>query len=124
MRVLTIFSIIINFFNFFFLQVFDLLNNKAQLRILEDGRQQVQIVNLKEEEITCIDDMAALIQTGSAVRTSGVTSANSNSSRSHAVLQIILRSKYASFVLSMFKNSFVLSSFFVVVESWNVSINE
>jgi kinesin family protein 2/24 len=74
-------------------QVFDLLNGKAKLRILEDGRQQVQIVNLKEEDIKDIDDVARLIETGSSVRTSGVTSANSHSSRSHAVFQIILRAR-------------------------------
>jgi len=80
-----------------YFQVFDLLNGKAKLRILEDGRQQVQIVNLKEEDLTNIDDVSRLIQTGSAVRTSGVTSANNHSSRSHAVFQIILRARYSIF---------------------------
>lgn len=38
-----------------------------------------------------MDDVLKLIQIGNSARTSGQTSANSNSSRSHAVFQIILR---------------------------------
>jgi len=76
------------------LQVFDLLNNKQKLRVLEDAKQQVQIVGLKEEEIHRIEDVFRLIQHGNNVRTSGVTSANMHSSRSHAVFQIILRKRF------------------------------
>jgi len=79
--------------------VFDLLNGKAKLRVLEDGKQQVQIVGLKEAEISCTDDVMKLIQHGNSVRTSGVTFANNHSSRSHAVFQIILRRTYAALVV-------------------------
>jgi len=77
-------------------QVFDLLNNKQKLRVLEDAKQQVQIVGLKEEEIRCVEDVFRLIQHGNNVRTSGVTSANMHSSRSHAIFQIILRKRSVS----------------------------
>jgi len=76
------------------------LNGKAKLRVLEDGKQQVQIVGLKEAEISCTDDVMKLIQHGNAVRTSGVTFANNHSSRSHAVFQIILRRMYAAVVVA------------------------
>ena len=76
-------------------QVFDLLNKKQKLRVLEDHKQQVQVVGLKEETITSADDVLRLISHGNNVRTSGVTSANNHSSRSHAVFQIILRKRYA-----------------------------
>jgi kinesin family protein 2/24 len=82
-----------SFFEIYSGKVFDLLNGKTKLRILEDGKQQVQIVDLMEAAIGSVDDVLQLIQTGSAVRTSGITSANNHSSRSHAVFQIILRSK-------------------------------
>jgi len=78
----------------FVVQVFDLLNSKQKLRVLEDGKQQIQIVGLKEEDIQRVEDVLRLIQHGNNVRTSGVTSANNHSSRSHAVFQIILRKKY------------------------------
>jgi len=74
-------------------QVFDLLNNKQKLRVLEDGKQQVQIIGLKEVDINTTDDVMKLIQHGNLARTSGVTFANCHSSRSHAVFQIILRRK-------------------------------
>ncbi|KAG9342594.1 hypothetical protein JZ751_016028 [Albula glossodonta] len=75
------------------LQVFDLLNRKAKLRVLEDGKQQVQVVGLHEREVKCTEDVLKLIEVGNSCRTSGQTSANAHSSRSHAVFQIILRRK-------------------------------
>ena len=73
--------------------MFDLLNHKQKLRVLEDGKQQVQVVGLKEEHVTCVEDVLKLIQHGNQVRTSGITSANQHSSRSHAVFQMILRKR-------------------------------
>ncbi|KAM3859537.1 kinesin-like protein KIF2C [Diretmus argenteus] len=68
-----------------------LLNNKAKLRVLEDDRQQVQVVGLQEVDVSSAENVIKLIKMRSACRTSGHTSANSNSSRSHAILQIVLR---------------------------------
>uniref|UniRef100_A0A4W5PYN0 Kinesin-like protein n=1 Tax=Hucho hucho TaxID=62062 RepID=A0A4W5PYN0_9TELE len=73
--------------------VFDLLNGKAKLRVLEDGKQQVQVVGLHERDVKCTEDVLKLIEVGNSCRTSGQTSANAHSSRSHAVFQIILRRK-------------------------------
>ncbi|CAB1352199.1 unnamed protein product [Coregonus sp. 'balchen'] len=72
-------------------EVFDLLNRKAKLRVLEDGKQQVQVVGLQERDVKCTEDVLKLIEVGNSCRTSGQTSANAHSSRSHAVFQIILR---------------------------------
>lgn len=85
-----------SFFEIYSGKVFDLLNRKQKLRVLEDGKQQVQIVGLKEELVESVDDVLRLIQGGNNVRTSGVTSANNHSSRSHAVFQIVLRKRYGS----------------------------
>lgn len=82
-----------SFFEIYSGKVFDLLNKKQKLRVLEDHKGQVQIVGLKEEVITNVDDVLRLVAHGNNVRTSGVTSANQHSSRSHAVFQIILRKK-------------------------------
>merc|ERR1719510_1111117 len=71
--------------------VFDLLSGKSKLRVLEDGKQQVVVVGLTESVVTSVDDVLKLITSGNNLRTSGQTSANSHSSRSHAVFQIILR---------------------------------
>uniref|UniRef100_A0A8C3A6X8 Kinesin-like protein n=1 Tax=Cyclopterus lumpus TaxID=8103 RepID=A0A8C3A6X8_CYCLU len=79
------------FFEIYSGKVFDLLNRKAKLRVLEDGKQQVQVVGLHEKEVKCTDDVLKLIELGNGCRTSGQTSANAHSSRSHAVFQILLR---------------------------------
>uniref|UniRef100_A0A4W5L0Y1 Kinesin-like protein n=1 Tax=Hucho hucho TaxID=62062 RepID=A0A4W5L0Y1_9TELE len=81
------------FFEIYSGKVFDLLNGKAKLRVLEDGKQQVQVVGLHERDVKCTEDVLKLIEVGNGCRTSGQTSANAHSSRSHAVFQIILRRK-------------------------------
>ncbi|XP_057213344.1 kinesin-like protein KIF2A isoform X1 [Triplophysa rosa] len=81
------------FFEIYSGKVFDLLNRKAKLRVLEDGKQQVQVIGLQEHDVRCTEDVLKLIEMGNSCRTSGQTSANAHSSRSHAVFQIILRRK-------------------------------
>ncbi|XP_046602236.1 uncharacterized protein LOC107218539 isoform X4 [Neodiprion lecontei] len=80
-----------SFFEIYSGKVFDLLAEKEKLRVLEDGKQQVQIVGLTEKVVESCDEVLKLIQHGNSARTSGQTSANANSSRSHAVFQIIAR---------------------------------
>uniref|UniRef100_A0A673B4S0 Kinesin-like protein n=1 Tax=Sphaeramia orbicularis TaxID=375764 RepID=A0A673B4S0_9TELE len=84
-------SVYVSFFEIYNGKVYDLLNKKAKLRVLEDDRQQVQVVGLEEVYVSAAEDVIKMIQMGSACRTSGQTSANANSSRSHAILQIVLR---------------------------------
>ncbi|XP_016946518.1 kinesin-like protein Klp59C [Drosophila biarmipes] len=80
-----------SFFEIYGSKVFDLLlPNKPMLRVLEDGRQQVVVVGLTEITVTKVEDVLRLIEHGSKERTSGQTSANAKSSRSHAVFQIAL----------------------------------
>lgn len=52
----------------FVLKVFDLLNGKAKLRVLEDGKQQVQVVGLQEREVKCTEDVLKLIEVGNSCR--------------------------------------------------------
>ncbi|XP_056644414.1 kinesin-like protein KIF2A [Diorhabda sublineata] len=81
-----------SFFEIYVKKVSDLLNNKKPLKILEDGKQQVQIVGLTERNVSSVSDVLQLINIGNEERASGQTSANANSSRSHAIFQIYLRS--------------------------------
>merc|ERR1711936_270086 len=80
-----------SYFEIYSGKVFDLLSGKSKLRVLEDGKQQVVVVGLTETEVDCVEDVLKLITHGNNLRTSGQTSANAHSSRSHAVFQIILR---------------------------------
>ena len=61
-------SIHASFFEIYGGKVFDLMNNKAKLRILEDGKQQVQIVGLAEEKVENVKDVLKLIQIGNSCR--------------------------------------------------------
>jgi kinesin family member 2/24 len=56
----------------------------------EDAKQNVNIVGLIEKEVFSVAEIMSLIQFGLCERTTGVTSANIDSSRSHAILQIIM----------------------------------
>lgn len=80
-----------SFFEIYSGKVFDLLNGKQKLRVLEDAKGQVQVVGLSERRVDSTEDVLKLIQMGNNIRTSGVTSANNHSSRSHAVFQLILK---------------------------------
>jgi len=80
-----------SYFEIYSGKVFDLLSGKSKLRVLEDGKQQVVVVGLAERVVTCVEDVLKHITSGNNLRTSGQTSANAHSSRSHAVFQIILR---------------------------------
>ncbi|XP_074076639.1 kinesin-like protein KIF2B [Macrotis lagotis] len=79
------------FFEIYGGKVYDLLNWKKKLKVLEDAKQQIQVLGLQEREVCCVEDVLNLIELGSSYRTSGQTSVNAHSSRSHAVFQIILK---------------------------------
>lgn len=81
------------FFEIYCTKVFDLFNEKKRLRVLEDHKNLVQVVGKKEEQVESVEDVMALIRRGMSVRTSGTTSANEHSSRSHAIFQITLKKK-------------------------------
>lgn len=49
-------------------QVFDLLSDKAKLRVLEDGNNQVQIVGLTEKVVDSVEEVLKLIQHGNVAR--------------------------------------------------------
>ncbi|KAI1722674.1 kinesin motor domain-containing protein [Ditylenchus destructor] len=84
-------SVYCTFFEIYGSNAYDLLNKKIKLRILEDGKKQVQVVDLTETRVHNVAEVMNCIKSGSERRTAGTTTANSNSSRSHAVFQIILR---------------------------------
>ncbi|XP_050074472.1 kinesin-like protein Klp10A [Anopheles maculipalpis] len=82
-----------SFYEIYCGNVFDLLSNKNKARVLEDGKKQVQVVGLTEREVYSVEEVQAIISSGTTLRTSGQTAANSNSSRSHAIFSLTLRVK-------------------------------
>lgn len=57
----------------------------------EDGRQQVCIVGLQEFEVFDVQVVKEFIEKGNASRSTGSTGANEESSRSHAILQLVVK---------------------------------
>jgi len=52
----------------FLLQLFDLLANKAKLRVLEDGKQEMNVVGLTERVVHDVEDVLKIIQHGNNAR--------------------------------------------------------
>ena len=75
-------------------KLFDLLNDKNQIKCLEDSRGKVCFPGLTEHSVQAPEHVMQLIEEGSKNRSAGTTSRNADSSRSHAVLQIKLMKSY------------------------------
>ncbi|OZJ06006.1 hypothetical protein BZG36_01097 [Bifiguratus adelaidae] len=83
----------IGFYEIYQGHLYDLLNHRKRLFAREDGKQNVLITGLKEHSIDNVEALMKVFDYGSAVRSTGTTGANSDSSRSHAVLQILLKTR-------------------------------
>jgi hypothetical protein len=72
--------------------VHDLLNGRERLRVLENSKKQVHLVGLTERgPLTEASELRQCFIDGAKLRSSGSTSANETSSRSHSIFQIIIR---------------------------------
>ena len=69
----------------------NLLISCRKLCMREDGRQQVCIVGLQEFEVSDVQIVREFIEKGNAARSTGSTGANEESSRSHAILQLVIK---------------------------------
>ncbi|EPB87520.1 hypothetical protein HMPREF1544_05714 [Mucor circinelloides 1006PhL] len=83
----------VGFYEIYQGQLFDLLNQKNKLVAREDGNGNVVIAGLREYPINNVEDLMSVFEYGNQGRTTGKTGANNKSSRSHAVLQILLKTK-------------------------------
>lgn len=74
-------------------QLYDLLDSRKLLIPREDAKKNIVIQGLKEYPIQSLDTMMDVFEFGNRSRTTCKTNANNNSSRSHAILQILLKDK-------------------------------
>lgn len=72
-------------------RVFDLLNGRRKLRVLEDSKSQICVVGLQEYRVDADDTFDRLVEHSTKARCVGSTGANAESSRSHAILQLVLK---------------------------------
>lgn len=94
-------TLVISFYEIYCGKLYDLLNQRELLQCREDAKQQVNIVGLTEITVGNVSDIMKVIGNGLQVRTSGVTGANADSSRSHAILQMQLKNTHDSKRYSM-----------------------
>jgi len=81
----------VSFYEIYCGKLYDLLNERSLLTAREDGKQNICIVGLTEKQVTNLTSMMQLIAFGLKARTVGVTGANSDSSRSHGIIQIAIK---------------------------------
>eukprot|EP00523_Entomoneis_sp_CCMP467_P020264 CAMPEP_0168863604 /NCGR_PEP_ID=MMETSP0727-20121128/19034_1 /TAXON_ID=265536 /ORGANISM="Amphiprora sp., Strain CCMP467" /LENGTH=1102 /DNA_ID=CAMNT_0008918675 /DNA_START=25 /DNA_END=3333 /DNA_ORIENTATION=+ len=84
------FSVSVSLFEIYAGKLFDLLNARNQIKCLEDHKGKVRFPGLSEHPLNSAEDLMAMIEEGSCNRSTGSTSRNADSSRSHAVLQLHL----------------------------------
>ena len=85
-----------SYFEIYCSKVLDLLNNRTPLVLREDERGACHCVGLTEHAPRDAEELTLLLERGSAARSVGATRVNADSSRSHAVLHLLLRSSTTS----------------------------
>ncbi|KAF5774395.1 putative plus-end-directed kinesin ATPase [Helianthus annuus] len=85
------FKLWLSYFEIYGGKLYDLLSDRKKLCMREDGRQQVCIVGLQEFEVLDVQIVKEYIERGNAARSTGSTGANEESSRSHAILQLVVK---------------------------------
>ncbi|NWW37699.1 KIF24 protein, partial [Panurus biarmicus] len=83
--------VLISFYEIYCGQLYDLLNGRKRLFAREDGKHIVQIVGLREVQVDSVDQLLEVILKGGKERSTGATGVNSDSSRSHAIIQIQIK---------------------------------
>lgn len=81
----------ISFFEIYGGRLYDLLNNKDKLQVLDDKNGKVQIFGLETILAETPEEMRIMIDKANAIRTTHNTVTNENSSRSHAICNIIVK---------------------------------
>ncbi|XP_054254073.1 kinesin-like protein KIF24 [Indicator indicator] len=83
--------VFISFYEIYCGQLYDLLNGRKRLFAREDSKHVVQIVGLREVQVNSVDLLLEVILKGGKERSTGATGVNSDSSRSHAIIQIQIK---------------------------------
>jgi kinesin family protein 2/24 len=93
--------VLASFYEIYGRKLFDLLNGHQKLFAREDADKVINICGLTEYPVSNVEGLFDLIAKGSEHRAAGQTSANAESSRSHAVLQLEVREQLGKTVGKM-----------------------
>jgi len=107
-----IFNIKISYLEIYNEQVIDLLDdNNSNLMIVEDNQRGIIVPDLTEYHVKSSKELISMIIKGNAKRTMAPTGENQFSSRSHAILQIVIEQKTK---LRDLKEALITSKFLLV----------
>ena len=81
-------EIFVSFYEIYCNKLYDLLNNRNILETREDYKHDINVIGLSENKVNSLEDLMKVINFGARQRTIGKTGANSESSRSHGIIQI------------------------------------
>ena len=81
-------SIQASYFEIYCGKLFDLLNSRKKLQVREDAKQNINIVGLKKFNVNSPDQLFEMISVGNSIRITSTTGKNTDSSRSHAIMQL------------------------------------
>ena len=84
-------NIYVTFYEIYQNSLYDLLNQKRRVMACEGKNGEVHIVGITEIAVKSLEHLQQIMQEALNTRSTGSTAANSTSSRSHAILQFILR---------------------------------
>jgi kinesin family protein 2/24 len=88
-----IFDFYVSFFEIYRGNLYDLLNNKNKVEILDDKNGKVHIYGLYNQIAESPEIMHHIIDSANAIRTTHNTVTNETSSRSHAICNIVVKLK-------------------------------
>ena len=80
----------VSFFEIYGGRLYDLLNDKNKLQVLEDKNQKIVIFGLEERSVNSPSEMRSVIELANSIRTTHNTVTNETSSRSHAICNVNL----------------------------------
>lgn len=86
-------QVLVSCFEIYGGKLFDLLNERSLVKCLEDAKQQVQLPGLTEHQCMNVGELLDLMAMAHSQRSTGSTTANAESSRSHQILQLVLRER-------------------------------
>lgn len=81
----------LSFYEIYCGKLYDLLNKRTELKLREDNKNNINIIGLEEASVNSTEDFIEYLSQGSKERVTSQNSANADSSRSHAILQITLK---------------------------------
>lgn len=91
------FEVTMSYFEIYNENIYDLLDNDAEgrsLEIREDSHRNPFVDKLTEKPIECFEAAKLLFEVGEAKRRYAITTMNHNSSRSHVILQLKIKTRF------------------------------